>query len=83
MRVSSFARLAGVGVAVGGASYIPFASSVGAQPAGATPGFGHVVHVVTSDPQYYEEYKHAFCTPILPHGHVTFYNCVYETGGVW
>jgi hypothetical protein len=39
MRVSSFARLAGVGVAIGGAGYIPFASSVGTQSAGAS-GWG-------------------------------------------
>jgi hypothetical protein len=73
---SSFARLAGVGIAVGGASYIPFASTVGTQTAGAS-GFGNLVHVRTDDPLYYIEYKDAVCTPILPHGHVTYYNCLY------
>lgn len=75
VRVSSLAKLAATGVAVGGASYVPFASSIGAQPAGATSAGFH--HVVTTDPQFYVEFKHAFCSPILPHGHIRLYNCFY------
>ena len=77
MRVSSFVRLAGAGVAAGGAGYIPFAASgVGAQTAGASGWYR--VHVVTQDPGYYYEFKDdTVCTVILPHGHEPFYNCYY------
>jgi len=78
MRLSSFARVAATGAAVGGAAYVPLAT-LGSQSAGATPGFGSLRVVLTSDPAYYIYTKDATCAIFAPFGHESHqWKCVYR-----
>jgi hypothetical protein len=75
--------LTGCGGGGGGSSFPPNAAIL-AQ--GVHDGNGLVTmtftlarRIQTTDPLYYVHTFHYACSPVLPHGHVTLYNCVLTT----